>query len=234
MQVSALVLLQRPCHSCAVLFDNFDEIRIINLAYRTDRRAEMRGELRRVGLENDARVAFFDAFAFDDAGPFSSKGARGAFHSHLAILEQAAQSRRSVLILEDDVDFASGARDYELPEGWSIFYGGHCASDLPGAQDGDIIGAHMMGFTAEIVPQLASYLKTLSFTGNHPPIDGAYVWFRRANPAIHTVFAEPPLGNQRPSRTDVAELHLFDRLPGFRQAWSLVRKARRRLHHPSG
>lgn len=212
-----------------MLFDNFDEIRIINLAYRTDRRAEVLGELRRVGLEDDARVAFFDALAFDDAGPFSSKGARGAFYSHLAILEQAAANGRSVLILEDDVDFTSGVRDYELPEGWAIFYGGYRASDAPGAQDGDIIGSHMMGFTVEVVRHLASYLKTLSFVGEHPPIDGAYVWFRRENPNIRTVFAEPPLGNQRPSRTDVADLHLFDRLPGLRQVVAFARKLKRWL-----
>lgn len=209
-----------------VLFDNFDEICIINLAYRTDRRAEMRRELRRVGLENDPRVMFFDAISPEGAGAFSSKGARGVFQSQLAILEQAARRGHSVLILEDDVNFVSGAQDYQLPDGWSIFYGGHYASNPEDLLNSDIIGAHMMGFTASAAKRIHDYLNTLSFTGIHPPIDGAYVWFRRAYPDVRTVFAVPPLGNQRPSRTDIADLRFFDRLPGLREAASLARKVK--------
>ena len=46
-----------------MIFDYFDEIRVINLPSRKDRRALMLGELRRVGLEGDPRVEFFDALS---------------------------------------------------------------------------------------------------------------------------------------------------------------------------
>jgi glycosyl transferase family 25 len=212
-----------------VVFDFFDEIRVVNLPTRRDRRARMLGELRKVGLENDPRVAFFDALTFANADSFSSRGARGAFHSQLEILEQAAQRRHSVLILEDDLDFIKGAQTYELEGDWAIFYGGYYADDPKNLQKSDIVGAHMMGFSADIVPKVAAYLRSLQFTGTHPPIDGAYVWFRRENPDVTTLFARPPLGNQRPSRSDIADLRFYDKLPVLKQGMSIVRSAKRAL-----
>lgn len=212
-----------------MLFDRFDVIRVINLPYRTDRRADMIAELRRVGLHGDPRVAFFDAIAPDDAGTFTSKGAHGVYRSHLAILEEAAAAGRSVLILEDDVDFASGVRDFVLPERWSIFYGAHYASDPADLHNSDIIGAHFMGFSAEAARRIAPYLRAILASGDHPPIDGAYVWFRRAHPDVATVFADPALAEQRSSRTDIADLRWFDRSPGLRQGVSLARRVKRAL-----
>ncbi|PZQ61708.1 MAG: hypothetical protein DI544_03495 [Sphingomonas taxi] len=210
-----------------MLFDHFDQVRVINLAHRTDRRAQMIGELRRLGAADDPRVAFFDACRFDDAGSFSSVGARGVYHSHLSILEDAAARGHSVLILEDDVDFTAAARDTVLPPDWRIFYGGHYAATPDDLPNSDIIGAHCMGFHAEIVPPLAAYLRELLARADHPPIDGAYVWYRRAHPALATFFAVPPIANQRPSRTDIARLRFFDRWPGLRQVAGLARSGRR-------
>lgn len=210
-----------------MVFDIFDEIRVINLPSRKDRRARMLGELRRVGLENDPRVEFFDALSFPDAGSFTSQGARGVFHSQLEILDQAAQRGHSVLILEDDVDFVDGVENYQLAGDWAIFYGGYYADDPQDLHASDIVGAHMMGFTAEIVPQIAAYLRSISFEGIHPPIDGAYVWFRRAHPEVPTLFARPPLGNQRPSRSDIADLQFYDKIPVLRQGAAVARSVKR-------
>jgi glycosyl transferase, family 25 len=234
VRASALALPPVAWHGAAVLFDRFDIIRIINLAYRTDRRAEMTAELRRVGLEGDPRVAFFEACTFPDAGRFSSKGARGVYHSHLAILQEAARSGQSVLILEDDTDFREGTQDYDLPEPWSIFYGGYYATTSDNLHESDIVGGHMMGFHADIVGHVAEYLANIRNDDIHPPIDGAYVWYRRAHPEVPTHFARPPLGNQRPSRTDIADLRFFDRLPILRQAASLTRKVRRQFQRATG
>ncbi|GAA4222809.1 hypothetical protein GCM10022253_32150 [Sphingomonas endophytica] len=217
-----------------MLFDDFDQVRIINLKHRTDRRAQMIGELRRIGADADPRLAFFDACRFDDAGTFTSIGARGVYYSHLTILEDAAAQGASVLILEDDVDFTAAARDTTLPADWQIFYGGHYAAQPDDLQRSDIIGAHCMGFRAEIVPALAAYLRGLLALDDHPPIDGAYVWYRRAHPEIVTHFAVPPIADQRPSRTDIAELRFFDRWPGLRQAAQLARRLKRRLVRRAG
>lgn len=224
---TSLALPDGSCHSGRVLFDAFDMIRIINLAHRNDRRAQMIGELRKVGLEDDPRVSFFDACSFDDPGTFRSKGERGVFHSHLAIIEEAAAAKRNVLILEDDLDFDAGVLRYELPERWSIFYGSYLAMTPDDLAHSDIIGAHFMGFDVDAANRLAIYLRKILEDGNQPPIDGAYVWFRRAYPDVATVFAQPILGDQRPSRSDIAGLRFFDSLPGLRQAASLGRRMKR-------
>lgn len=213
-----------------MIFDQFDSIRIINLPYRTDRRSEMEGELARLDLLDDPRVAFFKAFQFDDAGPFSSPGARGVFQSHLAILEEAASNGHRVLILEDDCDFIPDADSYAPEQPWSIFYGGYEASDPTNLPTSDIIGAHMMGFAPETAAHLADYLNTLVYDGMHPPIDGAYIWYRRTFPDVVTLFAEPALGNQRPSRTDIAELRFFDKIPLIRDLIGMARKIKRALN----
>lgn len=216
-----------------MLFDHFDQVRIVNLPHRADRRAQMRGELRRIGAADDARVAFFEACRFDERGTFESVGARGCYHSHLAILEDAAAKGHSVLILEDDADFTPPARDTMLPAGWQIFYGGYHAAQPDDLHNSDIAGSHVMGFSADIVPVMVAYLRGLLELDDHPPVDGAYVWFRRAHPAVVTHFAVPPIAVQRPSRTDIASLRFFDRWPGLREGVSVARNVKRfAARHP--
>ena len=207
------------------MFDRFDCIRIINLRERRDRRRDMERELRALGLLGDPRVSFFPAIRPDDAGDFTSVGARGVYQSQHAILREAAQSGRSVLILEDDCAFAPNMSGYDWGGDWDIFYGGYLAEfpDEPGR--GDIAGAHMMGFSAEGARLVCAYLDTLEYTGIHPPIDAAYVWFRRAHPQVATRFAEPMIAFQRSSRSDIADLRFYDRLPVLRGLASLARRA---------
>lgn len=210
-----------------MILDAFDRIRIVNLEHRRDRRAQMEGELRRVGLLGDPRVAFFRAFRPDDRDDFTSIGARGVYASQKAILDEAAAAGESVLILEDDCDFAAHLARYATDEPWDIVYGGYEASDAADLHGSDIIGAHMMGFSAAGAQRVSAYLRDLDYTGIHPPIDGVYVWFRRAHPDVATHFAVPPLGHQRSSRTDIADLAFFDRWPGLRTLASAARRLRR-------
>lgn len=212
-----------------MIFDQFDSIRIINLPYRKDRRADMEKELARVGLADDSRISFFDACCPQDAGPFTSRGAHGVFQSHLSILKEAAAQGYRILILEDDVDFITGAQNYIPPCDWSIFYGGYEAADPDDLYNSDIIGAHMMGFSAKAADNLTRYLNTLEYEGIHPPIDAAYIWYRRKFPNVPTLFAEPALGHQRPSRTDIADTKFFDRMPLVRNAAGLARRVKRAL-----
>lgn len=215
------------------MFAPFDTIRIINLPERTDRRREMERELASVGLAGDPRVAFFPAIRPADAGTFTSIGARGVYHSQLAILREAAEASKSVLILEDDCDFIPAARHYDFGEGWEIFYGGYYATSSGDLAESDIVGAHMMGFTAEAARRICAYLDGLEYEGIHPPIDAAYVWFRRAHPDVPTRFAVPPLANQRPSRSDIADLRFYDRVPILRSAINFARQVVRRTQNQS-
>lgn len=217
-----------------MIFDRFDRIRVVNLPHRTDRRAAMEAELARVGLTGDPRVAFFPAFRPADAGDFTSIGARGVYLSQRAILDEAAAAGESVLILEDDCDFTRDAAAYDPPTEWDIFYGGYVASDPADLAGSDIVGAHMMGFSAKGAKLVSDYLRDLTYEGIHPPIDAAYIWFRRAHPTVRTRFAVPPLGHQRPSRTDIADPSIADRLPGIRGAVALARRIKRALRRRRG
>ena len=208
--------------------DRFDRIRVINLAERQDRRRDMERELEEIGLGNDPRVAFFAAIRPADAGDFTSVGARGVYLGQLAILREAAAANEAVLILEDDCAFSPAARDYPTDGDWEIFYGGYEAAKPDDLANTDIIGAHMMGFTAAAAKAIVAWLDAITYEGIHPPIDAAYIWYRRAHPEVTTRFAVPPLAHQRASRSDIAP-RLFDRLPGFREAAELARQIRRRL-----
>jgi len=63
-----------------------------------------------------------------------------------------------------------------------------------------------------------------------PPIDGLYVWLRRAHPELVTAFAI--LGVQPLSRTDTSVTRWFDRLPVIRDIAGSLRRVRRRLTGP--
>lgn len=211
------------------VFNYFDRIQIINLRSRTDRRREMDHELARLGLKHDSRVGYFPAFRPPDRGRFTSIGARGVYESQKQILREAALANQSVLILEDDCDFIEGAQDYVLPYDWMIFYGGHLAANPDDLVNSDIIGAHMMGFSREGAKAVSAYLEQLEYDGIHPPIDAAYIWFRRAHPDVKTHFAVPPLASQRSSRSDIADLKWFDKLPVVRQAANILRAILRKI-----
>ena len=226
-------------------FTPYDRIEIINLPHRKDRRREMMAQLRKVGLENDPRVQFFPAISPQETGIFSRRGYLGSFLSHLELLKKAAASGKSILILEDDCDFiVPDALEYRMPEGVDVFYGGYLiASNPDDPADSDIIGAHFMGFSARAAKAAAEYLTAFLEPDfppdpraaampdyNHairPPIDGAYVWFRRAHPELITVFAM--LSDQRASRTDIGDQRWFDMVPGLRGLAGVARSAKRKL-----
>lgn len=210
----------------ATIFDHFDRIRIINLPHRKDRRREMEDQLAKAGLLHDPRVEFFNACIEAADARFYSAGAKGAFKSHMEIIHEAAVAGESVLILEDDCDFA-GNLDQELPANWDVFYGGYEATSLPfNPAESDIVGAHCMGFNKRVLPRLQTWLRLGAWKSDNPaPIDGEYVRFRRANSDLATVFAEPQIAVQRASRTDIGKQRWFDRTPILRSLAGLTRRA---------
>ena len=227
------------------MFAPFEKILVVSLPHRQDRRREMREQLAKVGLADDPRVAFFDAVRPPDPGKFASVGAHGCYASHLEILK--ANKGRAVLILEDDCDFSNDAAGYELPADFDIFYGGYLHASEPDQLETSrvIIGSHCMGFSARASALAADYFEG-QITGKLPPdptaaadpgftpgklapIDGSYVWFRRAHPELKTVFADPQVAFQRPSRTDIGEQRVYDRVPGLRTAAQFARRLKSRL-----
>ena len=225
------------------MFEPFEKILIVSLPHRHDRRKEMREQLRKVGLSEDPRVAFFDAVRPSEPGKFASIGAHGCYASHLDILQ--ANRGSAVLILEDDCDFSDNAAGYQLPTDFDIFYGGYLWASEPEHLETSrvIVGSHCMGFSAKASAIAADFLQGLvdgtvppdpiaaadpAFTpGKLAPIDGSYVWLRRAHPELKTVFAAPQVAFQRPSRTDIGEQRFYDRLPGLRAVAGLARRLKR-------
>ncbi|GAA3893273.1 hypothetical protein GCM10022276_10580 [Sphingomonas limnosediminicola] len=211
------------------VFQRFDRIRIINLASRRDRRAQMTGELRRLGLDRDTRVQFVDGIIVDDKRPFRAPGEKGVFLAHLSILTDAAAAGESVLILEDDVDFTPAAREWEPSPDCDVCYGGYNAINPDSLEDSDIYGAHCMGFSARAVKELVPFLTGLLKHPSPPPIDGAYVWFRRQREGFSTEFATPIVAVQRPSRSDITPSHRLDFVPNFARPMGLLRGFKREL-----
>lgn len=229
--------------------DYFDKVYVINLPFRTDRRKEMQYEFDKIGV-NASDVYFFPAVRPDEAGGFPSIGARGCFLSHLGVLEDAMQNNcRQILIVEDDLNFvddfnqamAAAMTNLETTD-WSIFYAGYVLpSDFTSKLDKNdqvvqlppdlaVSTTHFMAIKGDAIVEIHQYLfKMLAREpgdkmGGPMHVDGAYSWFRKDNPAHNTFIANPELGYQRSSRTDIADLRWFDRVFGIRHVVMLLRK----------
>jgi hypothetical protein len=238
----------RPAFGVYVL-TQFDQVLVVNLDSRPDRLQEMGSQLRSIGFDFDARIQRFPAVKVTESGGFRSLGAHGCFLSHLGCLERAKQSgARSVMILEDDVDFAPDFRQRQqslverLQFGdWGMFYGGgHLGgAPLPADGEGDASGLHVVPeqtliWTTHCVsvrePWLTlahEYLRAmLSRPAGHPDggpmdVDGAYSWFRRVH-RVPTLMALPEIAVQRSSSSDVTP-KWFDQVGGL---GALVRRLR--------
>lgn len=226
--------------AAARIFASFNRVYILNLPERTDRRAEMAGELARIGTDfDDPRISLFPAIRPAEKAGFPDIGAHGCFLSHLAILRDAHDAGHSrILILEDDCDFSAGIENLLPPafdqldsDGIDIFYGGYGLPDGPGTTDHlaspllrvdratPVRTTHFVGFGKAAIEPLISYLEAMltrppgSPDGGPMHVDGAYNWFRASRPDLVTGLARPQLGHQRPSRSDIAPPGPLDRLP---------------------
>lgn len=222
----------------------FDEVRIINLVDRTDRRREITDQLRRVdGLASN--MAFFTAHRPQSAGGFPSLGARGCFESHLSILHEARdRGSKTLLVLEDDLDFTRDGRarieailDELAGRDWSFFYGAHVMPtelrhglvEIPPNEP--VMTTSFVAFRGAAIPALVDFLQAMSKRPAGSPdwgpmhVDGAYTVFRNLNPKHRTFAAFPSLGRQRSSPSDVTQSRMIlDRWAATRQIVSLLRR----------
>ena len=176
---------------------------------------------------------------------------RKIIKSHLNILREAHNKGvEKLLILEDDVDFVKDIK-HVLSEvldeldvlDWDICYFGH---HLSLEQSGDnlfhkyeqgIQTTHFYAVKGEVIPRLISFLElVLSRPPGHPEggamhVDGAISTFRGQNADVKTVVLCNPIGYQRPSRTDIHELSLYDRIPLVKNIVSVIRSVIRRVEH---
>jgi glycosyl transferase family 25 len=228
--------------------DYFERIFIINLPSRTDRQAEIALQLKAIGLSLDkANIELFPAVRPDAPEGFPSIGAKGCFMSHLGVLRTAQRlGLQRVAIFEDDLDFAADFNMRIAPvveqlasTNWSVFYGGYhmeqaSVGPVHGAlvvsQPNELIGTtHFITFQGEAIQAAVCYLEQILARPAGDPeggpmhVDGAYNWFRRANPQFNTVLAVPELGFQRASRTDIHDLRWYDTTPLVREGMARLR-----------
>jgi glycosyl transferase family 25 len=237
------------------VFGTFNRVYVINLPARRDRALDMRKEFRSLGVDPDAEpIHWFAAVRPDDAGGFSSIGARGCFMSHLGVLEDAsARGFDRILIVEDDVDFLKGfsasfprATDALGAREWSFFYdmsptlvgktfdfAGSPLATVP--PDLGVGLTHFVGIRGLAIAETRDYLRRMlerppgSPEGGPMHVDGAYGWFRRAHPDRNTLVYDQTLTRQRPSRTDIHDIRWFDRTPAVRDFVGLARRVKRAL-----
>jgi glycosyl transferase, family 25 len=230
----------------------FEHIYIINLPYRTDRRAEMAGQLALIGLSFEhPQVTLFPAIRPDEAGDWPTIGTKGCFFSQIAVLAEAIRAgHQSILILEDDLDWsqtflATPAADIgawqDAP--WDFLHAGldpstetdHAVRLHPVTPDTPLILAHFIGLRGPIIGELHDYLTAItqrplgSPEGGPMHVDGAHLWYRRAHPHRRTMIGQPRLALQRWSRTDIHALGWKDRLPVVRQLVGVARVLRNRF-----
>jgi glycosyl transferase, family 25 len=229
--------------------DYFEQIYVINLPHRHDRRKEMAEQLEKIGLSFDSPgMRLFEAIRPDSPDGFPSIGTRGCFLSHLGVLQDARKHNYSrILIFEDDLNFApdfnerAGAVMAALQrEDWSLFYGGFALKSSPVIQEGEVLlqatpgefiqTAHFLAFRGSAIAEITNFLETVLSRSPGDPrggpmhVDGAYCWFRFEHPSAITLMAVPELGYQRSSRTDIHSLRWFDQIPGIREAIGWLRR----------
>lgn len=225
------------------LTDLFDRIAIINLPERTDRQRQMARELQRMGLDfSSPGVTLFPAVKPADAGEFPSRGARGAYLSHLQVLQQARRDGvQRLLVMEDDLVIDARlpsalpklARDL-AHKSWSLLYIGHLGDSPLGPvrleetrQPQQCL--HCYAVQASAFDDLIAYLeRCLARPAGHPEggvmhVDGAVSMFRQSHGQHRTLLVQPSLGSQRPSRSDITHNHWYDRTPLVRQCLGLAR-----------
>ncbi|MCL2641608.1 MAG: glycosyltransferase family 25 protein [Phycisphaerales bacterium] len=231
----------------------FDQIYVLNLADRVDRRREMVRELERVRFpeagEGGGRLMFFPAIRVEEAAGFPSAGVRGCYLSHLAIFKDALRRQFSrVLILEDDLSFSPlvGRCDAMLAElvrqrSWDFVWFGHVLPARAGGAGGEvklerffepIVTAHFYALDRAVLGPLVEYFEAVLTRQPGDPEggpmynDAACNMFRAKFPRYVTLVARPSLGWQRASRSDIVP-KWFDRQPVLREVAALIRRAKR-------
>jgi glycosyl transferase, family 25 len=224
----------------------FDRVYIINLSHRTDRKKEIEDQFSKIGVEIDGdHIRFFSAIRPDEAAGFPTLGTRGCFLSHLAVLAHAKESAAlNVLLIEDDCNFVGNFQAQMLDiqkalprEKWGFFYGGTLNAIEPCyvkngwlAPVQGVMGSHFFAVNGTLLAELVAYLEAMlkrpfgDPLGGPMHVDGAYSWFREANPEIKTYLAEPELAYQRSSATDIHPQQGYKTLSAVRWALRYFRK----------
>jgi GR25 family glycosyltransferase involved in LPS biosynthesis len=238
------------------LVDYFDRTCIINLPDRDDRLRAIRKELHRCGGDDHPeKVQIPYAPKPDDASDFDSRGVYGSYLSHYNILKDALRNGiQTVWVLEDDATFShrmmrDQARIVKFLQRnpWDMCFFGHSLHrELRGMPKGLIHytssfrWAHCYAVHSRVLPRLIAYLdENMTNPQGHPRggrmyIDPAYSFFRRLNPDVISLVANPAMSVQRGSVSSLAGGHWYDRSRLFIPLVGITRSARDELWRWTG
>lgn len=216
------------------VFEMFDEIRLINLASRPDRRRSALSELERAGISSQGpRFRLRVSEKPTEAMGFPSPGVRGCFTSHREVLRDAANAgAQSVLVFEDDIAICNvdaqavseiSRQLATMP--WAVVYFGYIRPQPKRFSTGlhrtdeRTMGGHFYGIRGPMIERMVEFMDACELRPPGDPRggpmfrDGAFNHYRKLHPETAVYLASPALGVQRSSRTDLHELRLYDRLP---------------------
>lgn len=230
------------------LLEYFDRISIIHLKEREDRYSALVRELRSMGIGiTHTKVCIPEASKPPDANGFPSKGVYGNFLSHLDILKSAQRDNlQSIWILEDDAIFSRRFKhkqntiaEYLARSKWDICYFGHTLTQELGSLGGGLprysgpfYWAHCYAVHARILSRFTGYLEeTLHRAPGDPRgakmyIDAAHTLFRKFNPEVITLVANPVLSVQGGSPSSLSAGRWYDRHAIARPAAKTARAMR--------
>jgi glycosyl transferase family 25 len=191
---------------------NIDHIFYINLAHRTDRRAEIENELNLFGLSYER----FDAVSTPGCGSI------GCSYSHLGALKLAKErGYKNVLIFEDDFRFTITKDEFEeriarlfdskiefdvCMLGYKLLRGGDTVGDLTRAYDAQNMSGYLVnqciydtliGLYEWSSPLMKSTKQHWKYACDQAwkPLQSKHYWY----------CFTPKMGNQRPSYSDNTE-----------------------------
>lgn len=213
------------------IFEYFNLTQIINLPSRKDRRRETELEFKRYGFPiNVEKVNFFSAVSTQTSDGFPNSGVKGCFLSHMTIIRNAIKTNlKNVLIMEDDICFSKNILEYssiaiqELENiNWDVAYFGHnepnSAVEISWKKvQHPMLLAHFYAINGKTLPLFYDFLQQiLSRPPGHPDggpmhYDGAINTFLNQNSNLQAYFFSKNLGYQRPSRTDLHHITIFDK-----------------------
>lgn len=232
------------------LIEGFDQVRIISLPERTDRRRAVLNELNRIGIsELGPKISFFDALRPPPAAPGEPQP-NGALLSHREAIRAAIRSgAQNLLILEDDIFFLQpedaridAVRAALARDPWDVIYFGYlepteCAlGEGPLAEwSGKVIGGHFCGMNRRFMERIVAFMDgfgrpdAMGEVINPTHRDGAFNIFVDKNQDIRRVLVRPCLAVQRSSRTDLHKNRFFDRTPILREIAGAMRELNNHL-----
>jgi len=216
----------------------FGAVRYINLDKRTDRKEQIEGELRQIGIDRFERFPAVE----------HTNGAIGCAYSHLNVLKEAKErGYPSILILEDDFEFivpkeefwkaieAVKGVDYDvIMLGYALNKHEDHSDTLLRVIDAQTASAYLVnsGFYDALIKNYEEAIPKLERTGEHWNYANDRSW-KSLQPHSKWYAFKNRMGKQRASQSDNRKGEIVNYMTGGKKVRKHRRKSYRRKKHKS-